>query len=105
MPNYDHICTECHHEWTEFYSIHDAIPGACPECKVEGKVKRLISGLPMVKVTLGRLEMKESIANDTKKIREEMKTNEKLRANVMGETAYQKQVVSDDKFKDRYKGV
>jgi len=105
MPAYDHICTECQHEWTEFYSINDAIPGTCPSCKIEGKVKRLISGLPMVKVVLTGQDLKKSMAADTQKLRQEMKTNEKLRANVMGEDAYNRQVVSDDKFKDRYKNI
>jgi putative FmdB family regulatory protein len=33
MPRYEHECRTCGLRWAEEYSVHDAPPGDCPECR------------------------------------------------------------------------
>lgn len=87
MPYYDHECERCGYLWEEFYSMNADPPTECPKCK--GPAKRVILKCPMTKVALGRNELKQHIKEEEGKIRKQMKTDENLRANIMGETAYE----------------
>jgi putative FmdB family regulatory protein len=87
MPNYDHECYECGHIWEETYSIHTDPPTICPKCG--GKARRVILEAPVSGVKLEGRELKQYITDERKKIRSQIKTDEKLRANIMGETAYE----------------
>lgn len=86
MPSYLHGCYECEHKWEDFYSINAEPPTICPECG--GKARRLISGAPSFKVKLEGNELKQHIKDERKKIRNQVKSDEKLRANLMGEEKY-----------------
>lgn len=100
---YEHKCYDCQYEWEEYYSIHADPPTTCPSCKKEGHVKRLISGAPAVRVRLGRMEKKEQIARESKDIERRFQTDEKFRANMVGEEKYNQQVVSDKALSDNLK--
>jgi len=90
MPFYDHECQECGHIWEDFYSMVTDPPDTCPECGTVGKVRRLISDDIAVKVKLNRLEQKEQIKAESKKLKEQAKNDEKFRANIVGEDKYHK---------------
>jgi putative FmdB family regulatory protein len=103
--DYEHKCYACDHEWEESYSIHADPPKVCPNCKVEGKVKRLITGAPAVRVTLGRIEQKVKLKEETLDLSRKMKTDERLRANIMGEDKYHEQKVAEKTISDNLKNL
>jgi putative FmdB family regulatory protein len=84
MPCYEHECKSCGHQWEEFYSIHADIPNVCPSCKVEGRVKRLISGGGSVKVELQGRELVEKLWKEGKELAKQAKKDEKLAASLYG---------------------
>jgi putative FmdB family regulatory protein len=84
MPCYLHECKACKHQWEETYSIHAEVPNVCPECKVEGQVKRLISGGGSVKVELTGKELVQQLWKEGKQIAKEARRNENLAANLYG---------------------
>lgn len=86
MPTYDHECYECQHIWEDTYSIHQDPPTVCPVCG--GKARRIITGVPACKVVLSGRELRAHIKDEQKKIRQQLKTDEKLRANISGEDNY-----------------
>ena len=88
MPTYPHKCKECEHEWEESYSINDNPPTKCPSCGAEGHVIRLIALSQGVHMKMSTSEFKESLATEKKKIKKQLKTDENLKANLMGEEAY-----------------
>ena len=84
MPCYEHMCKFCGHEWEDTYSIHDAVPTICPECKTEGQVKRLISGGGSVKVELTGKELIQQLWKEGKQIAKQARKDENLAANLYG---------------------
>jgi len=86
MPTYDHECYECQYEWEDFYSISVSPPEVCPKCG--GKARRVIKTVPACKVVLTGTELKQHIKNERKKIRQQLKTDEKFKANFIGEEAH-----------------
>ena len=103
--DYEHKCYACDHEWEESYSIHADPPKICPNCHVEGKVKRLITGCPAVRVQLGAHEHKAQLKKETEDLSRRMKTDEKFRANVMGEDKYHEQKVAEKAVSDNLKNL
>lgn len=97
MPVYEHLCDACQHEWEDEYSIKIDPPSTCPECKVTGQVKRLISLCAPGRVELGRHEMKEKIKEDVRKLKSDANKNENLLANLVGEDKYQNNKVLEKK--------
>lgn len=89
MPTYEHKCEACEHEWDQIYGMNDPVPTVCPKCNVEGKVKRLISWSSGRAELTGR-DLTEKLWADGKKLAREARTNENLRANIMGEDKYHK---------------
>jgi hypothetical protein len=74
-------------------------PTVCPECKTDGKVKRLISGgsgRGIVRLT-GH-ERTAHIASESRKFQKQLATNENLRANVVGEEKYHQDQLSKSKL-------
>jgi putative FmdB family regulatory protein len=99
MPTYEHLCEECKHEWDQVYSMKDSPPTVCPECKTDGKVKRLISGgsgRGIVRLT-GH-ERTAHIASESRKFQKQLATNENLRANVIGEDKYHQSQLQKSKL-------
>lgn len=88
MPEYLHFCNKCQQEFEDSYSIKADPPTLCPLCGEEGGVKRLISSATAGKVVLEGNELKESIAKDREKLKREMRTNENLKANIVGESNF-----------------
>lgn len=84
MPNYEHLCKACGHEWEQHYSIHDEVPSVCPSCKEEGQVQRLISGGHVVKVELQGKELVQKLWKEGKQLAKEARKNENLSANLYG---------------------
>lgn len=84
MPCYEHLCKNCEHQWEDTYSIHDKVPTVCPNCKVEGKVQRLISGGCAVKVELQGKELVQQLWKEGKQIAKEARKNEALAASLYG---------------------
>ena len=89
MPTYEHLCKACENEWEEFYSITKDPPTVCPKCKTKGQVKRLISGGSGrgIVVLTGR-DLTEHCKAEGKRIAMEARTNENLKANLIGEENY-----------------
>ena len=93
MPTYEFICKveTCKHEWEEFLSIKAPIPEECPSCKTKGEVMRLISGgsgKGVVELTGNELIAKTK--EDTKALRKKIYTDEKVLANFVGESKYER---------------
>lgn len=86
MPTYDHECYECQYSWEDTYSIHQDPPTICPQCG--GKARRIITAVPACKVVLSGNELRAYIKDEQKKIRQQIKTDENLRANISGEDNY-----------------
>jgi len=86
MPNYDHECYECKHQWEQFYSINKEPPTECPKCK--GKARRIILTAPGSNVVLSGGALKEHLAQESQKIKREVENNENLKANIIGEDNY-----------------
>jgi putative FmdB family regulatory protein len=86
MPTYDHACYECEYEWEDVYSIHADPPTVCPKCG--GKARRVINTAPACKVKLEGAELKRHIKEERKKIKHQLKSDESLRANLMGEDKF-----------------
>ncbi len=103
MPFYDHFCGNCGEIFEDFYSAKKDPPTVCQLCGVEGKVQRQIPDVVYGRVPLTGQDLKKQVKKDTAALRKEVATNENAKANMVGETAYQKHVVAIEKRKDDYK--
>lgn len=89
MPTYEFQCQECKHEWEDFMSIKAPDPEECPECKIKGKVLRLISGgSGKGVVELSGDEVIKKAKEDAQKFKKEVYGSEKHYANIIGEGNY-----------------
>ena len=93
MPIYDHLCEECNYEWDDLFKMSDPVPTICPSCNTSGKIKRLIS-VCVGRVELGFQEQKQQIKDDRKRLSKEVRNNENLRANIVGESNYNRAVTT-----------
>lgn len=92
MPTYEfkHDVNDCNHEWEEFRSIKDADPTICPKCEAEGNIIHLISGgSGKGIVELSGHELVAKTKDDITKLKSDMRTSEKVYANMLGEGKYQ----------------
>lgn len=85
MPTYLHECLKCTDEFEDFYSTTAQIP-PCPKCG--GEAKRLICGTTKGKVELTGADWAAKVKGDTQQLKRDMRTNENLRANLVGESRY-----------------
>ncbi|KKN70816.1 hypothetical protein LCGC14_0427080 [marine sediment metagenome] len=94
MPTYEHLCNACEYEWEEFYSIVKDPPTLCPECKMDGKVKRLISGgSGRGIVILTGHDLSAHCKAEGRKIARQAMKDENLKANLIGEEKYHNQLL------------
>ena len=98
MPIYEHGCNECEYVWEDIFKMSDPVPDNCPQCNAAGTVRRLIS------LCAGRVELtgREHVMKqwqEGKKLAREAKNSESLKANIIGEEAYHKQVSAVEKAK------
>lgn len=103
MPTYEYRCTINDIEFEEFHSIVTQLE-ECPICKEKNleqhKPKRLISGgSGKGNVILTGHDLIEKTKSDTAKLKQEIKTNEKLHANIVGEQRFQEIQTNMDKSK------
>lgn len=101
MPTYEHACQNCNHEWEQVYGMTVDPPTLCPECGVDGKVKRLISlgpGPGIMRRTSG--EVRAGMAAETRAIRQRAKTDENFRANLVGEDNYNQRVLKTEQLQN-----
>ena len=97
MPTYEHLCKACEHEWDQVYGMTVDPPTLCPECGVDGKVKRLISlgpGPGIMRKSAG--EIRSGMAAETRALKERAKTDENFRANLVGEENYNQRVLKTE---------
>lgn len=97
MPTYEHLCNACEHEWEQVYGMTVDPPTLCPDCGVDGKVNRLISGGSgpgIMRKTAG--ETRASMAAETRALKERAKTDENFRANLVGEENYNQRVLKTE---------
>lgn len=88
MAIYEHYCFECEGIFEEIYSWRDEPPTTCSLCGAEGKVKRIPSLPARGQVILTGQELKAKTFEDAGKLRAQMQTDEKLRANLIGEDTF-----------------
>jgi putative FmdB family regulatory protein len=88
MPTYLHQCTDCAHEWEDFYSVSQLPPKECPKCLKE-TAKRVICGSNRGVVELYGQELVDKLKGDAKKMQQEASKNENAYANLLGEDKYQ----------------
>jgi putative FmdB family regulatory protein len=84
MPTYEHKCSACEHEWEDIYSMRDPVPTVCPNCKVEGQVKRLISVPGKGNVELTGRDLTTKLWNEGKDLARKARTDYKLAENLYG---------------------
>ncbi|MCK9567821.1 zinc ribbon domain-containing protein [Candidatus Pacearchaeota archaeon] len=84
MPTYLHICNACNQEFEDIYSIHAAVPTVCPNCNVEGQVKRLISCNVSANVELTGRELVQKLWKEGKDLARQARTDEKLARTLYG---------------------
>jgi len=89
MPTYEHQCTnvECLNEWEADYSIKVDPPTTCPKCNQE-TAKRVIALSGKGVVELSGHELVAKTKEDIVKLKQEMKSNTNLYANMLGEDKY-----------------
>jgi putative FmdB family regulatory protein len=97
MPLYDYRCKKCGYTFEVLHKIAESGPSECPKCN-HAEVGKIISAVHG-KVELSGHELKAKIKEDAKKLKMESMTNEKVRANLVGEDKYQANVVTDDKIR------
>jgi len=101
MPTYEHLCKSCGYEWDDFYSIMQDPPTLCPECGVDGQVKRLISGgSGRGIVVLTGHDLAAHCKAEGKKMAKAAIKDEKLKANLIGEDRYHQQCLNTEKLTD-----
>jgi putative FmdB family regulatory protein len=88
MPDYEHMCNQCKHEWEESYSIKADPPKFCPACNAED-VTRLISLGGKGVVELTGQELVDKVKSDIKTLKRDAHSNEKVYSNLLGEAKYQ----------------
>lgn len=103
MPWYEHECLACHEEFEDLYSAQSPIPTLCPNCGVDGQIKRLIPSIVYGRVPLTGGDLKRQIQKESAQIKNKVKNDENLRANIIGETVYEQHVSAQQKIKDTYK--
>ena len=97
MTTYLHRCNNCEHEWDEVYGMSVDPPTLCPECNVDGKVERLISGgSGRGIVVLTGHDLKQQLRVDGAAARKRAQTDENYRANIVGESKYHDQQLNKD---------
>lgn len=104
MPDYEHRCDTCKHEWEETYSIKADPPKSCPECKAE-TVTRLISLGGRGVVELTGQDLVDKIKADGQALKREMHKSENIYANMLGHDKYenlQKQIDKNKRERGKY---
>lgn len=103
MPWYEHECLACHKEFEDLYGTTAPIPTICPNCGVDGQIKRLIPSIVHGRVPLTGQDLKKQITKERNNMHTKVAKDENLRANIIGETVYEKHLTAQEKLKDTYK--
>lgn len=100
MPTYEFCCQldDCKHEWEEWLNMTAPNPEVCPKCG-KNTVKKLISlgGKGIVELT-GQ-ELTDKLKSDGRQLQRDAAKNEKLYANLLGESKYQELQTKMDRQK------
>lgn len=90
MPTYEHKCLDekCNFEWEDMYSIKKDPPTTCPKCKQE-TAKRVISLGGKGIVELVGQELVDKCKSDAKQLQKDASKDDKIYANLLGESRYQ----------------
>lgn len=101
MPTYLHVCQneECNHEWEDYYSLSQAPPTSCPVCLKETAKRVIAGGGTRGVVTLYGQDLTDKITADAQQLKKDMTKNEKIYANMLGETKYEALQTQMDKQK------
>lgn len=105
MPTYEHRCEKCGYEWEDVYKISDPIPESCPSCLVSGFIKRLINWDGAGNVRLNPKDAARKAWADGKVLAHQAKTDENLKANIIGEEKYHQSELTMSKAADEAKHV
>src|SRR5271170_7885760 len=91
MPTYLHQCqdTECNHEWEDFYNISQDPPKVCPVCNKETAKRVIAQGGSKGIVELYGQDLVDKCKADAKQIKKDAAKDEKIYANLLGESQYQ----------------
>lgn len=98
----DLLCNDCEHEWEDL--VDGELP-PCPKCNSANTRTTFPKKIGYVKVELNRIEKKQKLKEDSAKLKKEMKSNENLRANVMGEEKYNNEVKMAKEIKDNLRNL
>lgn len=102
MPTYLYTCLKTNQEFEEYHSITTKLED-CPICKEKGLEphipKRLICGSSKGVVVLTGHELTAKNKENVINLKKEIYNNEKLYANVVGETKYNQMQKNIDKYK------
>lgn len=99
MTTYEHKCFAdgCEFEWEAVYGMTEDPPTLCPDCNVNGKVKRLISGgSGKGIVRLAGMDLRNKLKADGVAMRRRASTDENYKANIIGEDVYHQQQLGKD---------
>lgn len=87
MPLYEHLCNSCEFEWEDSYSIKADPPKNCPNCQAENVIRLISLGSRGV-VELTGHELINKTKEDIVKLKQDMHSNSKVYANMLGEEKY-----------------
>ena len=97
MPTYLFLCNDCNNEFEDFLSTTAPLPQDCPNCKVQGKITRLICGNVRGVVELTGQDLKDHCKSEGIKLRDKAARNPNVMANLVGEAKYETIVKSREK--------
>ena len=103
MPDYEHRCDTCKHEWEATYSIKADPPKVCPSCSAE-TVTRLISLGGKGVVELTGQDLIDKVKSDAQALKKEAGAKEKVYANLLGDQKYHELQTRMDKQKRERRG-
>lgn len=103
MPTYCHVCTDssCQHEWEDMYSIKDDPPKICPKCGKETARRLIAGGSGKGIVELTGYDLQAKIKEDARKMSREAGSNEKMLANLVGESRFNEIQTREDRRRNR----
>lgn len=90
MPLVDMQCEICKYEFEDFYNSYNPKIEECPECKSKNLVQLISMCKTKGSVELTGHELNAKVKEDTNKMRQRLKTDESFRANIVGESKWNK---------------
>lgn len=104
MPEYEHICTDCNHEWNDVYSIKADPPKNCPSCGKETAMRLISGGSGKGIVEPNSSEIDALIKKGVQDIKKKASVSESYLDNLVGGDKVHQNTVLREKMASEFKG-